>query len=305
MPLIKGSSKATISKNIREMVNAGHPQDQAVAAALNVARKVRGDGGGIKKYFQEGMQKHKIGNSEAYTYLTENGLLDFQSLRTPQSKRGKGSANDAVKFLTSKADEQKLPMKLISSPLDKKTNPEKLENFYTKHGFEKTGEIVGGMPVMKREPRADGGSSFFPPSPPTPPKPPAFEGGTTTRVHVGPIHSPVAGRTDHLPMHVASGSYVIPADIISAMGEGNTMAGFKVARNIFSTPFYGKGMPYQAEGLPYGAPAPHKADGGSTGTVPIVAAGGEYVISPQDVTHLGNGSLDDVHRILDSFVKQM
>jgi len=122
---------------------------------------------------------------------------------------------------------------------------------------------------------------------------------------VGPIHSPVAGRTDHLPMHVASGSYVIPADIISALGEGNTMAGFKVAKNIFSQPFYGSGTPYRESGLPYGVPAPHRAEGGEVNTVPIVAAGGEYVIHPRDVVKIGNGSLDDGHKTLDHFVLQM
>jgi hypothetical protein len=39
MPLSKGKSKKVISKNIQEMVEAGHPQKQAVAAALNTARK--------------------------------------------------------------------------------------------------------------------------------------------------------------------------------------------------------------------------------------------------------------------------
>ena len=33
MPLMKGESQQTISKNISEMVHAGHPQDQAIAAA--------------------------------------------------------------------------------------------------------------------------------------------------------------------------------------------------------------------------------------------------------------------------------
>lgn len=80
------------------------------------------------------------------------------------------------------------------------------------------------------------------------------------KVHKGAIHSSVAGRTDHLPMHVASGSYVIPADIISALGEGNSMAGFKVAKHIFSrhTRDITKGTPYGESGLPYS-----KAEGGS------------------------------------------
>lgn len=39
MPLKKGKSKATISTNIREMQEAGHPHNQAVAAALSTADK--------------------------------------------------------------------------------------------------------------------------------------------------------------------------------------------------------------------------------------------------------------------------
>jgi len=44
MPLQSGTSKATISQNIRTEIAAGKPQKQAVAIALNPARS----GGGKK-----------------------------------------------------------------------------------------------------------------------------------------------------------------------------------------------------------------------------------------------------------------
>lgn len=39
MPLAKGKSQKTISKNIVEMIHAGHPRDQSIAAALDTARR--------------------------------------------------------------------------------------------------------------------------------------------------------------------------------------------------------------------------------------------------------------------------
>jgi hypothetical protein len=105
-------------------------------------------------------------------------------------------------------------------------------------------------------------------------------------------------------MHVPSGSYVIPADIVSAMGEGNTMAGFKQMKIIFGGTPYSGPTSVKMGGGPYGADMPSsKAAGGEAEAVPIVAAGGEYVVSPEEVRMVGEGDLELGHRVLDEFVK--
>lgn len=164
MPLTHGSSQKTISKNINEMVHTGHPHDQAVAAALNIAH---------------------------------------------------------------------------------------------------SGKKHGGVPL---------------PSPTDAP---------VTKFHIGFIPSPVAGRTDHLPMHVPSGSYVIPAAEVSALAEGNSLGGARILDRQFGDDekFYENNPDVKG--------------------TPIVAAGGEYVISPRIVQEIGEGNIDDGHATLDGYVNQI
>lgn len=188
----------------------------------------------------------------------------------------------------------------------------------TRAGYPQKQAIAAALNTA-RQARADGGTTTTTTTGPAP----FFGGGGAPKLHTGPIKSAVEGRTDHLPMHVPSGSYVIPADIVSAMGEGNTMAGFKHLRLMFSGSPYPAQSPYIQPGAPYGgqmptmgsqpklmrAPTPpvqpYRAAGGPTGHVPIVAAGGEYVLSPEEVMRAGEGDLDRGHRVLDEFVKRM
>ena len=48
MPLIKSSSEKAVGRNIGELVRSGRPQRQAVAIALDLARRIRRRRGGVK-----------------------------------------------------------------------------------------------------------------------------------------------------------------------------------------------------------------------------------------------------------------
>jgi 8-oxo-dGTP pyrophosphatase MutT (NUDIX family) len=109
--------------------------------------------------------------------------------------------------------------------------------------------VAIALDVARRKKRDEGGSTDTPHV-------------RTPKFHSGPIHSSVAGRTDHLPITVESSSYVLPADCVSHMGESNTLAGFKVLRRMFGGEPYGQSSsPYGQSGGPYGAQMPRAMGG--------------------------------------------
>ena len=193
MPLIKSGSKAAISQNISEMVHAGHPQNQAIAAAMRNARKY-------------------------------------------------GRANGG------------------STPMG--------ERYASRQLF-----------------------------------------------HEGFLHSAVPGRTDKLPISVSGGAYVLPADHVAALGQGNSLAGADRVNKMFKMGPYGTSLGglHSAKGsmpklnLTAKAPSPGKppkfAEGGpdSGKRTPIIAAGGEIVIPPDKIM-ARYGSLDRGHKALDEWV---
>lgn len=77
MPLKSGSSKETVSHNIKEMVESGHPQKQAVAAALSEARK---SGAKIPK-----KKSDKVEESESSSDVKEKAAAGPKQPSSPSS----------------------------------------------------------------------------------------------------------------------------------------------------------------------------------------------------------------------------
>jgi hypothetical protein len=101
----------------------------------------------------------------------------------------------------------------------------------------------------------------------------------------GALRGATPGRTDVLEISVPAESFVVPADIVSSIGQGNTEAGMQVLEQMFP--------PAVAE----------RAAGGAVDKVPIVAAAGEFVIHPEHVKRVGGGDVKKGHRELEKFVK--
>jgi len=150
----------------------------------------------------------------------------------------------------------------------------------------------------------------------------------------GPIVTHGAGRSDDVPMHVPNGAYVIPADIVSHIGDGNSLAGHKLLTAMFGAPWHAQGAPWGATSPPLrhgpgvhppapppvrGFPSFGVTAGGGTGLagvqharggaahgggkpVPIMASGGEFVIPPEEVQRRGGGDIDKGHKALDHWV---
>lgn len=130
----------------------------------------------------------------------------------------------------------------------------------------------------------------------------------------GLIQSRGAGRTDIHNVQVPAGSYIVPADVVSGLAEGNTMAGAGVMdRVMHSNPWGvqsnkargGVGPPHSRasttikSGFKKGGSASHS----HRNVVPIVVAGGELIYYPDTIAKKF-GDLKKGHAALDAFVRK-
>lgn len=135
-----------------------------------------------------------------------------------------------------------------------------------------------------------------------------------TMARGGGIKAHSGGRADHVPLSVPKGAYVLPADIVSGLGQGNTQAGMKVLDGMLKSGPYGlprAQMPrnnqyLMARNMQQQLRPRRFAGGGNVDAdVPILASGGEYIVPPETVESIGGGDMDAGHSILDAFVKKI
>jgi hypothetical protein len=129
----------------------------------------------------------------------------------------------------------------------------------------------------------------------------------------GFLNGATAGRADSIKTQAPSGSYVLPADVVAGLGEGNSLAGARVVQSMLSTGPHGIPMPRGGGRNTIPHPPPlndlrqFEAKGGGVqdeggDVTPVALSHGEYVVTPRDVAQLGGGDLKRGHRILDAFV---
>ena len=168
--------------------------------------------------------------------------------------------------------------------------------------------IMGGGPIGIASGRAMGG-------PPSNPMASWSEHQEARSLMHGPIMSSVPGRTDAHHAAVPSGSYVVPADIVSGRGQGNTAAGMNVLQHMFRMGPYGSAPGTIKSGSTMPKPTgmrPMKmsalaSGGGKNGThvgkpVPVNLAGGELVIPPEKLMEVVHPNLKHAHAIMDAWV---
>src|ERR1700744_3631855 len=71
---------------------------------------------------------------------------------------------------------------------------------------------------------------------------PIYGGGLGHPLHLGGlIDSATPGRTDQLRISVQPESHIIPADVVSGLGQGNTAAGAQMLNQLLGVPSGGLG----------------------------------------------------------------
>lgn len=273
MPLLPGNSAKVKSYNIGEMIRSGHPRGQSIAAAYSNARRHPKSSGGIGAYAGGGAPSPKG--------MVQPGNLDAYNRKVLHNPDGSYSTASTISIGTDKGEV------LIPTVVD----GQRLSSQDAIAHYRKTGENFGTFSTPSD---ADAFAVSLHNSQAAQRDKDGTALGIGAYSHGGPViekgflASDGAGRTDNLAITVPHGAHVIPADVISVLGQGNSASGAKHLR----------------EALDHLGAREHHAKGGKTGNThtPILAAGGEFIVSPAEVNAIGKGDQKKGHDALDAMI---
>lgn len=308
MPLEHSGSRSAIASNIHEMMASGHPHNVAVAAALHTADMAHAMGGIIA-------QRRDYGG----------GIGGVQPSATSENPMEQGQIQ-----------------RYASMPV------EKLQELATMLGSSPQGQIVQRLLQQKRSmpnaapqqsPQVAPQASLQPGGSAVPPVQQQHRGGFVRRAAGGDmgispgqaspwwtkaeartdtgssgfLSGSTPGRADALHTQAPSGSYILPADVVAGLGEGNSLAGARVVDEMLRSGPHG--IPQAQGSRGRGPPAPPRMSetvakgGGVHGgkdigkLTPVALSHGEYFVAPEHVVRIGGGDLKTGHRVLDHWVQ--
>ena len=245
MPLDKSGSKASVGNNIRIEKAAGKPQAQAVAIALNTARKYRASGGSAAQepwYIRHSAER-----------MLRPPSMPKLATTVPAIPVGGGNL-------------------MASTPLGKALG-----------STPKVGSVKPSFPKLPAAPKL--------------PKVTMKRGGEVESrdklLKQGPLLGSTPGRADKVNAKVEDGAYVLPADCISACGQGSSLAGHAAIERMLSQ-------------LPPARPSDRQKTLQRNGKpVPVALSDGEHLLSKGSVERIGGGDYERGRELLDQFVMRV
>jgi hypothetical protein len=296
------------------MVAAGYPQRQAVAASLsNADRHPRAAGGGIAYRDVGGgiagapiTQPTTTMAPQQQQQLQQYSQMTVEQLQQLAAQYGNSPQGQMVQ----KVLQQKKMMPQAAQTAT--PTPPQGQGIAAAQPGMASGGILDSMKMRRlSRPRFDEGGDV--------PEMPWFGKAEARELATGYLHGATSGRADKIITQAPGGAYVIPADVIAGLGDGNNLAGAKIMNEVLKTGPAGTALPRGARGsgpprppaLRIGYPDLYSAAKGGRmkhgegEPVDVALSHGEMVLTPEQVRWIGGGDLKKGHARLDKFVKKM